>query len=220
MYGPEAITEWTLIDPAVIPMLGTQPFFSEPKIAPTVRLPSTKQIDARDRRIAKRYQVCQQRSHERRARGISRYLAGKPPRSPRAPVHTFVVHSEGSLLPTLVFQRAPTRKEPDPTPWIVPCVHVHPVHGPLFYLDSYMIKNKRQQYFRTVPSRRLLITKGPTPDQSVTFKALQQKWVRIASERDAPCPSASWAPQMAVLPCSGRRLTQRRSRNAEREANR
>jgi hypothetical protein len=63
---------------------------------------------------------------------------------------------------------------------VVPCAGLHPIHGPCYYLDSYIVMHK--QLLRTIPSKRLLVVRGPTPAESLTFKALQQEWVRYPSK--------------------------------------
>lgn len=82
---------------------------------------------------------------------------------------------------TLVFSRAPERRHPEGTVWLVPPVGIHPIHGPCYHLDSYMVLN--QQLLRTIPSKRVLVVRGPTPAESPVFKALTQEWVRIPSDR-------------------------------------
>src|SRR5439155_87783 len=82
---------------------------------------------------------------------------------------------------TLVFERPPDRRHPEGTCWQVPVVSIHPQFGPLYYLDSLMVM--WQQLLRTIPSRRLLVVRGPTPAESPVFQALQQEWVRVYTER-------------------------------------
>ena len=153
--------------------------FSEPKIAPAVRLPSTQQIDARIRRQTTKFRIWRTQYLRLKCDG-GRTQRGPRPTKPPGPV-ALTVAEDGT---TLVFSRAPERRHPEGTEWIVPCAGVHPTHGPCYYLDSLMVMN--QQLLRTVPSRRLLVVRGPTPADSPVFKALQQEWVRIPSDRGTP----------------------------------
>lgn len=141
------------------------------------RLPSTKQIDARIRRQTRQYTIWREQYLRLKDDG-GRWWAGPKPTKPPGPVSTYL--TEGS---TLVFHREPERRHPNGTEWQVPCVGVHPQHGPCYHLDSYMVM--RLQLLRTIPSRRLLVVRGPTPAASLVFKALSQEWVRVPSDRES-----------------------------------
>jgi hypothetical protein len=154
------------------------PRFGELKItaAPSVRLPSTAQIDARIRRQTTKFQMWRTQYLRLKDDG-GRWWAGPKPTKP--PNFVFTYLTEGGR--TLFFERAPERRHPHGTVWEVPCVGIHDRYGPCYHLDSYMVLN--QQLLRTIPSKRLLVVRGPTPPQSLVFKALQQEWVRVPSDR-------------------------------------
>ena len=144
-----------------------------------IRLPSTRQIDQRIARQTKKRNVWrEQYLRLKDDTGHGRWWSGGRPKKPPGPV--FVAHPEGDPH-TLVFHRPPERRYPNGTEWVVPCVGLHPRYGPCYYLDSVMVL--QQQLLRTIPSRRLLVVRGPTPEQRPTFKALSQEWVRVPSDR-------------------------------------
>lgn len=141
-----------------------------------IRLPSTTQIDRRIARQTRKFNVWREqylRLKDPRT-GKGRWWAGPRPKKPPEVVH--VLTCEGDP-PFLLFHRKPGRRHPHTTEWTVPQVGVHPRHGPLFHLDSYMVMH--EQFLRTVPSRRLLVVRGPTPAESPMFRAIQQEWLRI-----------------------------------------
>jgi hypothetical protein len=111
------------------------PKLGESKItqAPGVRLPSTCQIDARIRRQTQKYAIWRAQYLRRKDEG-GRTWAGPRPTKPPGPITTTL--AEGTIL---VFERAPERRHPEGTVWIVPCVGIHPTHGPCYYLDSKMV---------------------------------------------------------------------------------
>lgn len=159
-----------------MPMPSHSRWSTEPRLQP-IRLPSTKQIDRRIAMQTKKRNVWRDQYLRLKQDG-GRWWAGPPPKKPPAPVS--LLHPEGDDL-TLVFHREPDRRHPDGTDWIVPCEGIHPRYGPCYFIDSMMVMN--QQLLRTVPSRRLLVVRGPTPEQSPTFRALRQEWVRIRTDR-------------------------------------
>ena len=89
--------------------------FAEPKIAPAVRLPSTRQIDARIRRQTRTYTIWRTQYLRLKCDG-GRWWAGPRPTKPPGPVFLSIAE-DGT---TLVFHRAPERRHPEGTDWIVP----------------------------------------------------------------------------------------------------
>jgi hypothetical protein len=157
-------------------MRTSHPLPNAPKPQP-IRLPSTAQIDARIRRQTLAYARWRQQYLRLKDDG-GRTHAG--PRPVKPPPFVTTSYTEGTR--DLVFTRPPCRREkkwldervePLGVIWTVPCVGVHPIHGPCYYLDSMMVL--RKQLLRTIPSRNLLVVRGPNP---LTFKAIQQEWVR------------------------------------------
>jgi hypothetical protein len=151
-----------------------------------ISLPSTRQYDARIRRLTFRYQVWRTQMRRLKDDGGRTWRGRRPPKPP-PPTTT---HYEGS---TLILHRdeehQPERHHQRPAvEWLVPQVGVHPNgrYGPLYYLDSYMVKT--QHLLRTEPARRRLIVRGPDP---LTFRALTQEWVRVPSQRPGKDPRFS-----------------------------
>jgi hypothetical protein len=141
-----------------------------------IRLPSTALIDARIRRQTKKRNLWREQYLRLREDG-GRWWSGGRPKKPPGPVVLFTYPDDL----TLVFHREPERRHPEGTDWVVPCVGVHPKHGPCYHLDSVMVM--QQQLLRTVPSKRLLVVRGATADQRPVFRALSQEWVRVPSDR-------------------------------------
>lgn len=160
--------------PTYLPTLRTR--VPPPRQQP-IRLPSTAHIDARIVRQTRKYRLWREQYLRLKGDG-GRWWAGPKPKRP--PAFVSLLTYEGST-PTLVFSRPPDRRHPDGTLWPVPCVGVHPDHGPCYHLDSYMVMH--EQLLRTIPRRRRLVVRGPTPAQSPVFQALTQEWVRVPSDR-------------------------------------
>jgi hypothetical protein len=169
------------------------PELAPPKITqqPAVRLPSTAQIDARIARQTHRLAVYIADRHRLKdVTGHGRRLRGPRPTKPPPPV-TSTFRPEGGTL--MLIQPPDPRRRPwmedEDLVWQVPVVALHPRFGPLFHLDSTMVM--RYKFLRTVPSRRLLVVRGPhrpaldtdAVEPPLTFKAISQEYVRSPSGR-------------------------------------
>jgi hypothetical protein len=159
-----------------------------------IKLPSTRQIDARIRRQSKKYAIWREQYLRLKDEG-GRWWRGPRPRKPPEDVYTHIYPTG-----TLVFYRRPGRRHPHVTEYVVPRAAVHPTLGPLYHLDSAMAMH--YHFLRTIPSRRLLVSRGPTPQDSVTFKALSQEWVRVPSDRSNRIGYHRWLCCLVVSTCS------------------
>lgn len=170
------------------------------RVQPHIRLPSTKQIDARIKAQAARYLLWRQQYLRLKDHtGHGRWWSGPKPRKPVPPVTTTydpethalwfaqaVYHRTKHLVdqpttqPPVRVHPSYVKTNPDPhaglTIW-APSRGIHPRYGRLWQIDQALIM--RFQLLRTVPSRNLVIVRGPTPEACHEFKAIQQEWVRF-----------------------------------------